>query len=119
MCYQYALCFRSTAPAPDFELEIEPDASQYLRHTVAAPLMSPREYAVYFNKPNPHVCIHGPGCSQIKKRGGTHADEQNGEWAFFAEEDEAREHAKVVSKREKIYSVKNCWYCKRNGRLGT
>ena len=80
--------------------------------------MNPREYAVYFNKPNSRVRIHGPGCRQIKKHGGTHAYKQ-GEWAFFAEEDEAREHAKVVSEREKIHPVKDCWYCKRNGRLGT
>ena len=80
-------------------------------------IVNPREYAVYFNKWNTHICIHGPGCSQIKKRGGTHAYEQSGKWVFFAEEDKAREYAKTVSESEHIGLVRDCWFCKKQDRL--
>lgn len=79
--------------------------------------MNPREYAVYVNRRSPRLRIHGPGCSQIKKRGGIHRYEQSGEWAFFAEEDESREYAKTMSEKEHIRNAEDCWYCKRRNRL--
>ncbi len=32
-----------------------------------------RKYAVYFDKRNTHISIHGPGYIQRRKRGGIHA----------------------------------------------
>lgn len=79
--------------------------------------MNPRKYAVYYNERNPHIRIHGPGCSRIEQHGGIHAYEKSGGWASFAEEDKAREYARKISGTKRIGPVKDCFFCKRQGRL--
>lgn len=79
--------------------------------------VNPCRYAVYYNIRNPHVRIHGPGCSRIEQHGGIHEDEKSGEWAFFATEDEAREYARNVSEGKDVGPVEDCFFCKKQGRL--
>lgn len=63
-------------------------------------------FVTYENRRNPHVTIHAEGCSQIRKRGGEHADGQ-GEYHNHETLTDARAYAQQTA-----LPVIECSFCK-------
>ncbi len=54
------------------------------------------EFAVYYNLSQPHVTVHKIGYCSLDKHGGNHKN-NNGGWAYFVKEYEARLFAEAMS----------------------
>ena len=67
-------------------------------------------FAVYFDKPNPHVMIHRIGSHMLEVHGGDHIDEESG-WGYFVEEHEAKSFAEGISKSRNIPNLSYCKKC--------
>ncbi len=68
-------------------------------------------FETYENRHNPHVTIHGEGCTQPRKRGGDHKFDQ-GEYRQHATLLEAERYAQGLG-----LPVIRCSFCQRAGRL--
>ena len=75
------------------------------------------KYAVYFNTWNPHVTIHGIDCHYVRDREDPQSHGPSGEWNDFTDEGAARKFARKMSEGKGI-SLKDCWFCRKRGRLG-
>ena len=64
------------------------------------------KFAVYYNLMNKHVMIHKIGFCNLYKKDGIHMKQQGG-WAYFVEEYEARLFAKAMSKLKKLPNSKH------------
>lgn len=73
------------------------------------------DFCLYWNIRNPHITLHGPGCSHVKKGGGTQ-DSKIGGWECFDTEEEMRGRADTIS-NEKNLPIEKCCFCVKQGRL--
>lgn len=69
------------------------------------------KFAIYYNKPNPHVFIHKIGGCACERYGGDHEEERGG-WGYFVEEYEAKLFAVAIGKLKNIQEVRKCKDCK-------
>ena len=75
------------------------------------------EYAIYYNKMNPHVIIHKIDCKHLGKHGEEHEQQQGG-YGYFVKKYEVIEFAKGLGGSEKLPSAKYCNHCWRENRSG-
>jgi len=72
------------------------------------------KFAVFFDKPNPHVIIHEIGMCPLEMHGGESVDDEQSGWGYFVNEREAQLFADGICKSKDIPEPTNCGHCVKN-----